>query len=128
MINSTENLDKKEASWNHEGKKVETYKDRLQGQEIGKAETQKDREEATKLLEKIKSDDKKETHTQETNSTKTTSLSPEITKSIENLNRPEAKAGIQKSYETIQSDIQNGKNDKNRIARGLGNLINKLLW
>lgn len=127
MINSTENLDKKEASWNHKDKKVEAYKNRLQGQEIGKTETQKDREEATKLLEKIKSDDKKEIYTQETNPIKTVSLSSEITKSINNLNRPEAKAGIQKSYETIQSDIQNGKNDKNRIARGLGNIINKLL-
>lgn len=51
---------------------------------------------------------------------------PSIHETIQNLNRPEAAPGIEKSYANIEQTIKNSPKDKNIIARIAGKIMNRI--
>jgi hypothetical protein len=53
-------------------------------------------------------------------------LPPEIKTAINQLDRPEAKKGIEQSYTAIDQTIKNSPNDKNPVARVIGKIINRI--
>lgn len=123
MINQTaEKLNIEQWKWWAERAKqtFETKVSKLQNAEEQEAKTTA---EELKKIEQAFTPDKKSTQTDKKHTPTTTNNIPQ---SIKELNRPEAEEWLQKSYTTIQQDIENSDQDKNPIARWLGKFIKRL--
>ncbi len=112
------------SDWWAEGKKKE-YENILKGKEFGKKETQEDRQKAEELLKQIQSAQWPESK-KEAMKKNASTLPPEIKTAINQLDRPEAKIGIEQSYTAIEQTIKNSPNDKNPVARVIGKIINRI--
>lgn len=106
--------------------KINRYTDNLKGKEIGKQETEQDRQKADELLKDIEGKESLPKGEKKTDKEDIQALSPDIKKSINQLNRPEAKAGIAQSYVDMDTTIKNSKHEK-WIGGFFGRLANKIL-
>lgn len=92
-------------------------------QEIWGQETAKEQEQAADILKQIEWN--KSTEAEKNIAKKDITLTPEIKSAISQLNRPEAKKGIEESYASIDTTIKNSKNEKG-IAGVLGKIMNRI--
>lgn len=111
-------------SWTE--KKVNTYKNNLEGKDFGNEEMKKDKAEAEELIKSIENAKTPDT-TKNIPQEKTQQVSPQVKTAIDALNRPEAAVNIAKSYLQVDTTIKNSKSEK-WIAGLLGKAVNRILW
>lgn len=99
--------------------------DSIQAKETEKKIIQKDLEE---LKQEINGTKNTSSQTSETIDAAIQKLDTNVSKTIDDLGRPQAAEGLKTAFATIQQDIAKSDQDKNPIARGLGKIIKKLLW
>lgn len=119
-----QNIEKGAAWWAEN--KINKYENLLKWKEIGKVETEEERNQANELLTQIQGIEK--TDSEEKTIKKYPSiLSPEIQTAIEQLNRQGVAAEIAESYVHTEETIKESPHDKNLFARWIWKVLNRII-